>query len=99
MKGERFLLWLMIFLIGFNCFVALEVFPEFYAPSLPKMQELVRPLSGDLKGVVQGELFHARWSGVNAQYLAECTLGVNAVLFFIVGSLIVKSYRKRKDAA
>jgi len=99
MKRERWLLWLMVLLIGFHCFVTLETFPEFYVLSPLKLQELVNPLSGDSKGKVYRELLTARWSGENAQYLAERTLVVDALMFIIVSGLIVKSYRRRKDAA
>jgi hypothetical protein len=76
----------------------MEAFPEFYVPSPSKMQAVASALSGDSKGVVQRELIMARWSGINAQHIANCTIGIDAVLFIIVGSLIVKCYWRRKDA-
>ena len=96
MKSEGFLLWFIALLVAIQCFITLETFPEFYVPSQSKMQELVSTLSGDSQGVVQRELVAARWSGVNGQYLAKCILGLDAVLFIIVGSLIVNCYRRHK---
>ena len=99
MKGERYFLWLIVLLVAVHCFVAVEVFPEFYAPSASQMQEFVSPLSEDSKWKVYKELNRARWSGENAQYLAVSTLCIDAILLIIVGGLIVKCRRRRKDAA
>jgi hypothetical protein len=99
MKIERWLLWLMVLLIAFHCFITLETFPEFHVLSPSKLQEIVNPLSGESKGNVYRELIMARWSGEYAQNLAERTLVVDAVMFIIVVGLIVKSYRRRRDAA
>jgi len=99
MKGERYFLWLIVLLVAVHCFVAVEVSPEFYAPSASQMQELVSQVSEDSKGVMQRELSRARWSGENAQYLALSTLCIDVILLIIVGGLIVKCRRRRKDAA
>ncbi len=99
MKNERFILWLMVLLIFLDCFIILETFPEFYIPTPSKIQEVVSSLSGDAKGAVQRELVVARWSGENAEYVAKWTLGIDAVLFTIVGGLIIRRYRRSKDEA
>ena len=99
MKIERWLLWLMVLLIAFHCFITMVTAPEFRVLSPSKIQELVSPLSPDQKGLVQKELMMARWSGLYAQNLADRTILIDLALLIIVRSLILKCYRRRENVA
>ena len=99
MKSQRIILWLIALLIVYSCYITMETFPEFHVLSPAKMQEIVGQLGGNSKRVVAEELVAARWSGENAQFLANSSLAIDVVVLVAVGVLIVKSYWRRKDAA